>query len=280
MNYKDPIVVAIVTDYDETATAKTAQEYGFAEAINLPLSDYFDTVNFVALQNNSETTSVNLRLTMEYLKKNNKPVTRETFKELGKNVEYHPGVLDFYKNIKEFGKQHNIIIYNFVVSSNIKPLIEGGKLNKYIDYTFANDYIYNDKTGEAFWPAHIVGFSEKPACLYRISKGVYKLNDPSFIHYRDEEDRDIPFKNIIYLGDSKFDLPALRLVKSKGGTAIGVFSPHKENSAQIQAYLEKGKISNYLPADYHEGSELNNYIKNAILKIKQRYDEKQDEIIK
>ena len=46
-------------------------------------------------------------------------------------------------------------------------------------------------------------------------------------------------ENMVYIGDSDTDIPCMRLVKSKGGTSIGVHDPkkHKANDPLYPAWL-------------------------------------------
>ena len=44
-------------------------------------------------------------------------------------------------------------------------------------------------------------------------------------YFFSESDLRVPFRNMIYLGDSDTDIPCMKLVKTRGGYSIGVFNP-------------------------------------------------------
>ena len=67
------------------------------------------------------------------------------------------------------------------------------------------------------WPAQVVNYTNKTQYLFRISKGVLDINDPAVNDYFAPEDIRIPFKNMVYIGDSDTDVPCMKLVNAKAG---------------------------------------------------------------
>jgi hypothetical protein len=61
---------------------------------------------------------------------------------------------------------------------------------------------------------------------------------------------------MVYIGDSDTDIPCMKLVNSYGGHSIGVYDPDKENMERVQKMMRENRIRYYAPADYTEGSEL------------------------
>ena len=66
------------------------------------------------------------------------------------------------------------------------------------------------------------------------------------------------------------DIPCMRLVKSKGGTSIGVYDKVKGDTTKVEGLLRDGRLSFYAAADYGEGSELDIYMKNVIDAVAKR----------
>ena len=58
----------------------------------------------------------------------------------------------------------------------------------------------------------------------------------------------VPFRNIVYIGDSDTDIPCMKLVNSSGGHSIGVYN----------------RIKHFSPADYSENGELDQLVKAII----------------
>ena len=93
---------------------------------------------------------------------------------------------------------------------------------------------------------------------------LHDVNDPGVNdHFRPEEIR-IPFRNIVYIGDSDTDIPCMKLVTSNGGHSIGVYDSESKDKSKVQKMIHDSRISYYAAADYRDGEELD-YIVKAII---------------
>ena len=73
---------------------------------------------------------------------------------------------------------------------------------------------------------------------------------------------------MIYLGDGVTDVPCMKLVKDKGGTSIAVFEEGKRKKQQAATdLLTEDRVNFVLPANYSEGSRLEETIKALIDRI-------------
>lgn len=62
--------------------------------------------------------------------------------------------------------------------------------------------------------------------VLRINEGVLDLsNDEDLNKYTPENERPVPFWNMIYIGDGMTDVPCMKLVKINGGYSIAVYRP-------------------------------------------------------
>lgn len=60
--------------------------------------------------------------------------------------------------------------------------------------------------------------------VLRINEGVLDLsNDEDLNKYTPENERPVPFWNMIYIGDGMTDVPCMKLVKINGGYSIAVY---------------------------------------------------------
>ena len=66
----------------------------------------------------------------------------------------------------------------------------------------------------------------------------------------------IPFRNMVYIGDSDTDIPCMKLVNSYGGHSIGVYDPKTGSKNRVHKMIRENRIRYFAPADYTEGSEL------------------------
>ena len=56
----------------------------------------------------------------------------------------------------------------------------------------------------------------------------------------------------------------MKLVNSNGGHSIGVYNPETGNRGKVQKMMSDRRIRYYAPADYSEGSELEELLKKII----------------
>jgi phosphoglycolate phosphatase-like HAD superfamily hydrolase len=70
----------------------------------------------------------------------------------------------------------------------------------------------------------------RPAINKGITDEDMKRNPFAVNTARPNEDRRVPFQNMIYIGDGLTDVPCFSVVEKAGGTAFGVFDPIKAGS--------------------------------------------------
>ena len=100
--------------------------------------------------------------------------------------------------------------------------------------------------------------------MFRIEKGVLDINDPGVNESFSPEEMRVPFRNMIYIGDSDTDIPCMKLVNSYGGHSIGVYNAESKDKTKVYKMMRDGRIKYFVPADYRENSELDILIKNII----------------
>jgi len=102
-----------------------------------------------------------------------------------------------------------------------------------------------------------------------INKGVESVFDSKLVNrYIPENERPVPFKHMIYVGDGTTDIPCMRLVKNSGGHSIAVYNPDRKGaSKEMASLIHDNRVSHVCPADYTEGSEMDILVKTIIDKI-------------
>ena len=120
------------------------------------------------------------------------------------------------------------------------------------------------RSGVAKWPAQVINYTSKTQFLFRIEKGVLDINDPGVNEYFPPEKIRVPFRNMVYIGDSDTDIPCMKLVNTYGGHSIGVYNPSTRNKEKVFRMMLDKRIRYYAPADYTEGSELDLLVKAII----------------
>ena len=74
----------------------------------------------------------------------------------------------------------------------------------------------------------------------------------------------VPFRNIVYIGDSDTDIPCMKLVNTNGGHSIGVYNSETKDKSKVFRMLEENRIKYFAPADYTEDSKLEKLLKQII----------------
>ena len=89
------------------------------------------------------------------------------------------------------------------------------------------------------------------------------VNDPAVNDNFPPEQRRVPWRNIVYIGDSDTDVPCMRLVNGYGGHSIGVYDP-EAGKQKVYKMLRENRIKYFAPADYREDSNLDWLVKSII----------------
>ena len=170
--------------------------------------------------------------------------------------------------INAYGKAGGFKVTHHVISSGIREMVLGTRIAKYLDDVYASSFVY-DHHGVAKCPALALNYTTKTQYLFRINKGVKDVFDNAIINdYVLPEDRPIPFTNMVYVGDGQTDVPCFRLVKDQGGHSIAVYKPHTQGAkARSLKLLAEGRVNFTAPANYQEGSELDQTIKATMDKV-------------
>lgn len=116
----------------------------------------------------------------------------------------------------------------------------------------------------AVWPAQVVNYTNKTQFLFRIEKGVLDINDQAVNSYFEPNQYRVPFRNMVYIGDSDTDIPCMKLVNINGGHSIGVYNSETKDKSKVFRMLDENRIKYLAPADYTEGSKLEQLLHQII----------------
>ena len=146
-------------------------------------------------------------------------------------------------------------------------MIEGTSVADKFEKIFASSFYY-DECGVAVWPAQVVNYTNKTQFLFRIEKGVLDVNDQKVNAYFEPDEYRVPFRNMVYIGDSDTDIPCMKLVNLHGGHSIGVYNSNTKDKSKVYKMIEENRIKYFAPADYTENSQLEALLKQIIDRTK------------
>lgn len=260
---EDKPVLAICYDFDKTLSPDDMQAQGYI-SVGFNISDFWTESNQLAEDNDMDQ---NLAYMYKMIKEaeGNLLVKKETLNEYGAKVKLFPGVKEWFERIREYGKSKGVIVEHYIISSGLKEMIEGTPVAKAgaFEKIYASSFYYNER-GVAQWPAQVVNYTNKTQFLFRIEKGVLDINDQGVNEYFPPEEIRVPFRNMVYIGDSDTDIPCMKLVNSYGGHSIGVYNAATQDKSKVYKMMHDNRIKYYVPADYTEGAELDQLVKAII----------------
>ncbi len=264
MENKQPII-ALMYDFDKTLCAKDMQEYSFIPSVGMDAQTFWKESNEISVKNNMDRILAYMLLMIKHAKNKNVGIKRSDFTNLGKDVIFLKGVKSWFKRINEYGKSLGVTIEHYILSSGLKEIIEGTSIAKEFKRIYACEFYYN-KSGNADWPKQVINFTTKTQFIFRISKGALEqLDDQKLNSVMDNDDRRIPYRNMIYIGDGMTDVPCMKLVTMRGGEAIAIY--HKDTIDVAKRLFQDKRVGYICKADYSKDSSLETIVKTLIHKM-------------
>jgi len=252
-----PVRIAIAYDFDGTLAPGNMQEHSFIPRLGLEIDEFWKESNEESKKHDMDDILSYMQLMLNKAKEKNIRVTRKALLDHGKEIRFFEGVDAFFDAINQYAESKNADIEHHIISSGVRDIIKGTSIASHFKNIFASGYVFDDE-GVAIWPALAINYTNKTQYLFRINKGIHNSYDNSLINkFVEEERRPIPFSRMIYLGDGETDVPAMKMIKFKGGTAIAVYDPDKPRGKEVCEDLIRQNRADFIAqADYTQGSKL------------------------
>lgn len=258
---KKPIL-AICYDFDKTLSPDDMQAQGYIQSIGFEVSEFWKESNNLATDNDMDQNLAYMYM-MASKSRGKRLFTRENLRGAGAKVELFPGVDTWFDRINQYGDSKGVEVEHYIISSGLKEMIEGTKVADKFKKIYASSFYY-DVDGVAVWPAQVVNYTNKTQFLFRIEKGVLDVNNQGVNSYFAPDEYRIPFRNIVYIGDSDTDIPCMKLVNINGGHSIGVYNSETKDKSKVFRMLDENRIKYFVPADYTKGAKLEQLIHQII----------------
>lgn len=262
----DKPILAICYDFDRTLSPEDMQAQGYIQSIGYDVADFWKESNSLAADNDMDQ-NLAYMYTMVTKARGRLVFNKEILKADGAKIKLYPGVDTWFTRVNQYGQEKGITIEHYIISSGLKEMIEGTKVAQYFKKIYASSFYFDDD-GVAVWPAQAVNYTNKTQYLFRIKKGILDINDQKVNDYFDPDKVVVPFRNMVYIGDSDTDIPCMKLVNSNGGYSIGVYDSETQDKTKVFKMLREHRIKYFAPADYREGSSLEGLIKNIVDRTK------------
>lgn len=209
-------VLAICYDFDKTLSPDDMQAQGFIQSLHVDVKEFWQESNTLAKEHDMDNNLAYMYMmaTKSYGKQF---LTKEVLADYGSKVALYNGVDTWFERIRQYGLNQGVQIEHYIISSGLKEMIEGTEMakNGAFKKIYASAFMFDDK-GVAVWPAQAINYTNKTQFLFRIQKGVLDINDAGVNDYIRPEEQRVPFRNMIYIGDSDTDIPCMSLVNVNG----------------------------------------------------------------
>jgi len=214
-------------------------------------------------------------------------LTNAKLRELGAGIEFFPGIPDLFERLAGLLRsgpfeEADLRLEHYVVSTGLAEMIRGSRIAGHLAGIYASEFIETPAqpgadlsgTPESGPISQIAGFLDhttKTRALFEINKGVNKHPAITVNDAVPEDERRVPFKNMIYVADGPSDIPSFSVVHSTGGLAYAVYDAQSQDHfRQAVALLENGRVHAYGPADYRPGTATDMWLELQVRKIAQR----------
>lgn len=261
-------ILAIAYDFDGTLSPGSMQEHSFIPEIGEDKDAFWARVNGEAARLGADNILIYMHEMVKAARREHVRFRRDDMVRHGRSIGFFPGVAEgWFARMRAHGEAHGLDVRHFIISSGLKEMIEASAIGAEFAAVFASAFKY-DPNDVPEWAAAAVNYTNKTQFLFRINKGALDLSDNAQVNrYVPEDERPVPFRNMIYIGDGDTDVPCMRTVKEQGGISIAVHPAGDAAGAAKTAALKADRRVHFTAdADYRDGSALDLYVRAAIEK--------------
>ena len=258
-------IVAFLYDFDKTLCTTDMEDYAFIPSLGMTPREFWSVANGFGHANRMDGILAYMYTMIQESEKRRLPFTRESLREMGRDIVLFPGVQEWFGRINAFGDSQGVQVEHYIISSGLREIIEGSSISGEFKEIYASEFYY-DEAGKPVWPKLTVNFPAKTQFVHRINKGVLDVSDDKTLNDSMPDDsKRVPFTNMVYMGDGLSDVPCMKMMRAYGGQAIAVYQ--ESNRMGVEDLLAKGRVDFIFPADYSEGTALDQTVKNIIRKM-------------
>ena len=279
--------IALIFDFDITMSPYYQQKK-LIEHWNIDESEFWKRCTKKVTDEEYDLEHGYIKVITEYMAENHLKLSNNDLFNLGRSISLYDGlsrresqksIFDDMLSIvnREAYSDLNIELECYCISGGLTEMIKGAIESHDLTSFFKKVYacrLAENNDGDIAFPKETVGHTIKTQKIYQIAKGLDKDVNEVVDNY------EIPFENMIFVGDGLTDIPAFSLVQKMGGVSLAVYRESKNNDGSInqektlksyeagyELAIKSARAEQLLPADYSEGKPLKMAILYHIEKI-------------
>ena len=271
-------IIAIIWDFDETMTPEPMQKVLF-DAYGQDSKTFWREVNQLPSEyqakgcNQVSNTLVYINHILDYVQQGKfKDLSNARLKDLGKGIEFYPGLVDLLKDLKKIIKElpysnYNLSLEHYVVSTGLKKLIEGSDVASSLTDIWGCEFTENQQ-GCIERVIYVLDDTTKTRAIFEINKGVNKDSNIRVNDSIKEDQRRVPIEHMIYIADGPSDVPVFSVINKHGGRTLGVYNPQSKKKYKDAFQLRNdGRINNMEEADYRQNKPAARWLEATVREI-------------
>ncbi len=267
--------IAIIYDYDQTLSPNFMQDEVIFPKFGIHPKKFWAYCEELVNEQGYDGELAYMKALLDYLDMD-RPTNAE-LRTLGGQLNFYPGLPGMFEEFSHGlltpeQEAHGVRVEHYIVSSGLKELIEGSRLQPYVRAIFGCEYA-EDKEGKITFPKRVISHTQKTQYLFRINKGLLDMSEDVNDHMPPEL-RPVPFTNMIYVGDGPTDVPCFTIMKRYGGHAIAVYNAEDPTRSSFkkcyQLSTHADRVRNIAPSDYRAGSHLRLLLEEMVHEIANR----------
>ena len=266
--------IALVYDYDQTLSPTYMQDDVMFPAYGINPAAFWKKCQALVKTEGWESELAYLKTLLDYLEMD-RP-TLADLERLGAGLSFYKGLPEMFTELETvLNAAHRTIgirLEHYIISSGIKPLIDGSRLKPFVKEVFGCEFA-TDEEGRISFPKRVISHTQKTQYLFRINKGLLDLSQDVNDHMPAEL-RPVPFTNMIYLGDGPTDVPCFTIMRQYGGQAIAVYNTDDKSLDSFrkcyQLVAHANRVKHIAPSDFTGGSHLRLVLEEMIREIADR----------
>jgi hypothetical protein len=264
-------IVALIFDFDDTlapdSTTRLLEKHGIA------VSDFWNRDVEGLITDGYDPPAALLRLLLARVGNLTNAQLREFGASLGSApYPFYEGVTEFFGDVEKLVADNykDITVEFFIISGGLYEIVNSTPIAGRFKGIYGCHLGGDTEDGVLKYIKRTVTITEKTRYIFEINKGIPAakgLRDPKLVNeFQSSDERRIPLKNMIYVGDGLTDIPCFTLIKTNGGIPFGVFDPKskKKTKQALDKFMQPGRVVGMFQPDYRDGEALGSMLRVAV----------------